>query len=268
MKGSTSGKTAALPVVRFDAKLRGVPGTDVVAAEKPFRIFVNGAEYAAASILPGMEREFSCGFLFTSGLIESSGDILGIELSDAFDAAFVELRENPPGKRLSHSRAPLMPGTACGGEPETLTTAGLSPLETDLKLGAGSILKMVKSVKLDSLLFKETGAAHSAAIFDESGSVLARSEDVGRHNAVDKTAGFLILENSNGQAAVLVTTGRLTAEIAAKCWRLKIPILASPSCATTRAIEIANIANITLIGFARGARLTVYSAPQRVFAEE
>lgn len=254
-------------VVRYSNIERGVCGTDAVAVEKPFRIIVDGAEYAAASILPGFEREFTYGFLLTSGLIKCANDVFQIELADDASAAFVELRESPSGD-FSHQLAPLMPGTACGAEPQALTTAELKPLESGLKIGAYSIMSMVKTVRQDSPLFKETGAAHTAAIFDEGGGLLARADDVGRHNAVDKAAGFLLLHDAGEKAAVLVTTGRLTAEIAAKCWRLKIPFLASPSCATTRAIEIASFANLALIGFVRGSRMTIFSAPERIYAEE
>lgn len=268
MNATANHKSVSVPVVRFGAAGSGEGGNDCVAVENPFRIIVNGAEYAAASILPGFEREFAYGFLFTSGLVERAGDILRIELADDFGAAFVKLKECTNAENNLSIFAPLMPGTACGAEPQTLTTAGLSPLESKAKFSSNRVMKLVKSVRLDSPLFKETGAAHTAAVFDESGGLLARADDVGRHNAVDKVAGFLLLKNVAGKAAVIVTTGRLTSEIAAKAWRLKIPVLASPSCATSRAIEIAAFANITLAGFVRGSRMTVYSGYERIYAGE
>lgn len=258
-------QTARLPVSRFARN--GASGCrsefDTVAVEKLFRITVDGAEFAVASVLPGMEREFAYGFLFTSGVIFRPDEVRDFILNDELDAAIVELADGK-ARRIARRQNPLMPGTACGAEPQAYATTGLSPLAGVFTIGFETVVSAVRQLRIESPLFKSTGAVHSCAIFDSNGGLVIRADDIGRHNAFDKAAGFLLLNRMDSAELFAATTGRLTSEIVAKAWRLGIPIVASPSCATTRAVEIAGYAGVALCGFVRGSRLAVYSAQWRI----
>ena len=117
----------------------------------------------------------------------------------------------------------------------------------------------------DSVLFRETGGVHSVALCDREGSTLLRTEDIGRHNACDKLLGAVLLHGGFEPAqCIMMCTGRLSSEMVIKAWRLGVPVLASRSAPTSRAVEIAQSAQLTLVGFVRGKRLNVYCHPQRV----
>ena len=113
-------------------------------------------------------------------------------------------------------------------------------------------------------LYKETGGCHGAAIFDSNGKILSVKEDIGRHNAIDKVIGDLLLLGKKFNDKILISTGRLTGDSVLKAIRAKIPIVASLSAAIESGIRLAFAYGITLIGFVRGARLNIYTHPERI----
>ncbi|MEP0813079.1 MAG: formate dehydrogenase accessory sulfurtransferase FdhD [bacterium] len=268
MTKESENPTISLPALRFGDSAQPIAIDERVIVERLFRIMLNGEEYAAASILPGMEREFVYGFLYTSGAISRAEDVTDLQIAGDGAAAFVSTDGKTFDEYLYKARLPLTPGTACGAEPQAISTAGLPALVSDLRVRPSDILDALKTVRAESALFRETGGVHSVALFDSDGRLVARADDVGRHNAFDKIAGACLLCKLNPSALFAVTTGRLSSEIVGKCWRLGVPLLVSPSCATSRAIEIAALANIALCGFARGRRLAVYSADWRIGGRE
>lgn len=250
-------------IMRFSSSSGCVQVEDSVAVESLFRIVLNGTEFAVASILPGMEREFTYGFLFAAGAIGEAQDIADFSFDIERGVAFVHTSKDTPPSSIPS--APYILSTACGSEPQTLSTAGLKPLQDDLYVRLETIMDAVKHIERDSLLFRSTGGVHSAALFTTKGELIHRADDIGRHNAFDKVAGACMLNKTENLCeSFIVSTGRLSAEIVSKCWRLAIPILASSSCVTTRAIEIAGAANITLAGFVRANRLNVYTVCERI----
>ena len=252
-------------IVRFDSKGTSKPMCDLVVEETQFRIMVNGGEFLVASILPDMQREFTLGILHGSGLISKPGDLLGCEIDYDRGIAFVELLSaEPPSEYASK---PTFLGSACGSDPITVSTNKLSPLSPNVKVASESISNAALSLYRNATLFKETGGVHSVGLYDSEGKELVRADDIGRHNAFDKVMGAILTQGTvDPSQCFAVCTGRLSSEIAIKSWRAGIPILVSKSCATTRAVDIAKDANITLIGFARGKRFNVYSHAGLVIA--
>ena len=113
-------------------------------------------------------------------------------------------------------------------------------------------------------LFASTGSVHGAAAFDAVGRVHLAREDVGRHNAVDKCLGELLITDSLDQVAILAVSGRVSYEIVAKCYRAGIPILCAVSAPTSLAITTAERLGISLLGFCRAPRATIYSHPENL----
>ena len=113
-------------------------------------------------------------------------------------------------------------------------------------------------------LYRETGGCHGAALFDMEGSLLSVKEDIGRHNAIDKVIGEMLLKKQDFENVFLTSTGRLTGDSVLKAIRAKIPIVASLSAAIESGIRLAVGYGITLIGFARGSRMNIYSHPERI----
>ncbi|OGW75904.1 MAG: formate dehydrogenase family accessory protein FdhD [Nitrospirae bacterium RIFOXYB2_FULL_43_5] len=133
----------------------------------------------------------------------------------------------------------------------------------EFSIEAKSLLGIFKEFQLRSDLYRLTGCVHSAALSDGK-HIIAFAEDIGRHNAVDKVIGYSVLENIGFAGKLMLASGRLSSEIASKCSRCGIPIVASRTAPTHLAIEIAELRGITLVGFVRGERLNVYTHPQRI----
>ena len=113
-------------------------------------------------------------------------------------------------------------------------------------------------------LFKTAGSVHVAALVSPDGKLLFRTEDVGRHNAVDKAVGWILKKNMKTSEVGLITSGRLPEDMVLKGAGAKIPLMASISAATADGADAARRCNMTLIGFARNGRFNVYSAPERI----
>jgi FdhD protein len=131
---------------------------------------------------------------------------------------------------------------------------------------ADQLLHLISLLEEKSVIFRRTGGVHSAALADRNG-FLARYEDVGRHNAVDKTLGYALLNRVNPVDKILVLSGRIASEILLKAARSRIPLVLSRSAPTYLAVELAEKLGITVVGFARGDKLNVYSHMQRVLPQ-
>ncbi|MBY8986636.1 MAG: formate dehydrogenase accessory sulfurtransferase FdhD, partial [Candidatus Lokiarchaeota archaeon] len=133
-----------------------------------------------------------------------------------------------------------------------------------IRINSKIIFSAIKKMQISTPIYRETGGCHGAAIFDFDGNLLSVKEDVGRHNAIDKAIGELLLKKHSFENVFLTSTGRLTADSVLKAVRAKIPIVASFSAAVESGIRLAFAYGITLIGFARGSRMNIYTHPERV----
>jgi FdhD protein len=133
-----------------------------------------------------------------------------------------------------------------------------------LKVKAEVLLESVAKLNYAADIFRKTGGTHVAAIYKSDGSLLALAEDVGRHNAVDKVIGVCALKKVDFSEVFLTLSGRLTGDIVAKAARLGIPVIGSLSAAIDSGIAVAKSVDLTLVGFARGRRLNVYTCAKRI----
>jgi FdhD protein len=136
-------------------------------------------------------------------------------------------------------------------------------VESKTGVSATQVFSLVKEFRQRSELFKDTGGVHSAALSDGQ-NVIIFSEDIGRHNAVDKIFGECLWEEVPTQDRIILTTGRVSSEILLKTARRAIPIIISNSAPTDMAIRAAANLGITLVGFARGKRMNVYANSWRI----
>jgi len=130
-------------------------------------------------------------------------------------------------------------------------------------LKAASLEKVFRQFQRSGELYRQTGCVHSAALSDGE-SILVFAEDIGRHNAVDKVIGHAIINDIPLTAKLMLVSGRLSSEIASKCARWGVPIVASRTAPTDLAIQIAEASGVTLAGFVRGDRMNVYTHPLRI----
>jgi FdhD protein len=116
-------------------------------------------------------------------------------------------------------------------------------------------------------VFKDTGGTHAAGIFNREGTLLALSEDIGRHNALDKAIGKILLAHKAVEAKILILSSRLSYEMVSKAARLSIEVLTGVSSATSLAINLARSAEMTIVSFHRGQKGNIYSCPERIVFE-
>ncbi|MDF2593358.1 MAG: fdhD, partial [Clostridia bacterium] len=201
------------------------------------------------------------GFLFAEGVISSMESIKSIiELSENLICAILndDLEEDFQNRKV------LTSGCAKGSmDLSIFEENSIKPVESRYQYAAHDILLMMKEFNHKSVLFKQTGGVHSCAICGNN-SILFFSEDIGRHNALDKVIGKAQLKNMTLEDKLLMTTGRISSDIAVKAARAGVPIIVSHSAPTDMALNIAKKANITMIGFARGRRMSIYCGSDRI----
>ncbi len=231
---------------------------DPVAVEQRLRISVNNKELISLYCTPTMIRELVVGLLMTEGIIkrEWCADRMSIEYSDDILVGI-----QAEGADIS-GEGRVMTSGCVGGitfakKPET------EKIRDEFSIDAGNLSNIFEEFQRRSELYRLTGCIHSAALSDGK-NILAFAEDIGRHNAVDKVIGYSILENIKFAGKIMLASGRLSSEIASKCSRWGIPVIASRTAPTNLAIEIAELRGITLAGFVRGSRMNVYTNPQRI----
>ncbi len=244
--------------------------TDYVAVERPLEVRLNGAPFSVIMRTPGADRELAIGFLFSEGLIKSSGDIERVDLDEAssmIDIIFAQSRGAAVAAALA-GRRQVAVNSSCGmcGR-RTLESLAVDRPQTaiDWCVDGATIGRLPAALRAAQPAFARTGGLHAAACFDLDGRLEASAEDVGRHNAVDKLlgrmldAGRLPLTRS-----LLFVSGRTSFEIVQKAWLGGIPLVAAVSAPSSLAIELARDAGITLLGFVREGRFNIYAHPARV----
>jgi FdhD protein len=252
-----------------------------VVEEGPLSIRVNGKPFTVTLRTPGQDRALVQGLLFSEGLVDSPADLLALwQTPDATAASAAASWEASVPRRdaiaAKLSNRSLASTSSCGfcGKTEwedaqatcaTPTDPNLaSPHVPDPEITAHFLESCFRAMRARQDLFDETGGSHAAAVFSADGRVLAFGEDAGRHNAVDKATGTLWEHGRLGEARLLCVSGRVSYEIASKALRAGYTVLAAVSAPSSMAVEFCRENGITLIGFCRGPRATVYAHPERV----
>jgi FdhD protein len=255
-------------IVKFDF-LNGnfQKAVDYVAEEKPLHIFINRKHYVTILCSPSNLKELAVGHLLSGGIINSTEEIEEISLKN-HGACHVKLNPEINLKtRLKVSRPySRIILSACGSATPYTFMGKLPKVTSNLKVKAQLIRDCVNRLNVIAKTFRKTGGVHAAAIYKNDGTTVAFAEDVGRHNALDKAIGTAVLNEVDFNNCFLALSGRLTADIVLKAARADIPILASIAAALDSGIEIAKRTNLTLIGFARGNRMNIYSFPERILS--
>jgi FdhD protein len=237
---------------------------DAVVQEKPLTLFLNHIELATMICSPGGYKELGVGFLLSEGMVQKPEDILDISVKEEEGLLWIESSTQIPqtGTFLRRHIA-----SCCGKSRAGLyfinDARTLKRIESDVSFTAKQLLEMIAALEEKSLTFRRTGGVHSAALADHSG-LLTMYEDIGRHNAVDKVLGYAFLNKIDPHDKCLLLSGRIASEILIKAAHAEIPIVLSRSAPTGLTIELAEDLNITVVGFARGKRFSVYSHPDRV----
>ncbi|NLY67939.1 MAG: formate dehydrogenase accessory sulfurtransferase FdhD [Tissierellia bacterium] len=232
---------------------------DIVVVEYPFTIFVNDKEIITLLCSPDSLEELTVGFLYSEGFISKLSDIDKIRMDDEKGIAYVyvnnvnEFNEKFRGKRTITS--------GCGKGTlfyNVLDSFRSKKIERPLSIKADNIKDLMRSFNKKSELFLNTGGVHSCAMCNIDGIIIFR-EDIGRHNALDKIFGRALLDGIDTRDKIILTSGRISSEILIKTAKRQVPAIISRSAPTSLAVEMAEKLGITLVGFARGEKMNIYT---------
>lgn len=236
-----------------------------VVEEAFFTITVEGVGSYVLMCTPGDRRALAVGFLFSEGLIRSIDDIdLLYYCNDDPNVASVRLTAPPAGGDGGRTLIVASSCGMCGSRDVEEVLAGLNPLDETLKVSAGLLTGLADRMAFRQELFRQTGGAHAACIFRADGTIIAFAEDIGRHNALDKAIGKCLLERAPTGGCGAILSGRLSFELASKASHAGIEVAAAVSAPSSFAIEVAERCNLTLCGFVRPGRITVFAGRQRI----
>jgi len=253
---------------------------DAVVTEEPLQLLLDGKPLAVVMRTPGADIELALGLLFAEGIIRSAREVRGLRISAEagetedrvkIESVLVESNQVDVQLKAKPRRKPersMLASSACG----VCGTQMIEDLRRDLAvLPSGlvadpSILPgLVDKLRSGQGVFDRTGGLHAAGLFDVNGEVVALREDVGRHNAVDKVVGRMLLDDRlPASEMLLVVSGRAGYEIVQKSVGAGIPLLAAVGAPSSLAVALAREFNQTLVGFLRGDRFNVYSSAQRL----
>ena len=238
---------------------------DQLIVEEPLSIRLDGALVGTTMRTPGHDFELAVGFCFTEGFLDEAsvsgvrfcGDDVGV--ANRFNAITVETdgRAPSPAPRLG-----LVSSSCgwCGSEMIEAMCARLEPLVRRPPIDAEVLASVPGAVAHEQAVFAATGAAHGAAVFDRRGAVRLVREDVGRHNAVDKVVGAMLLDRClPANDLGLFVSGRASVEMVQKAWAAGFSTLLAVSAPTSLAVTSARRANLNLTGFVRNENFNVYA---------
>ena len=237
-----------------------------VVAEQPATIVVEGVGDYTLMCTPSDATALAVGFAFTEGLISRLGDIHLLHRCED-DSNTIRMRLSDACLQGAAQSRNLIVASSCGMcglERIEEVLKGLPTCGEALRVSLATLLDVHERMKSSQTLFRETGGAHAAAIFTPEGEIAAFAEDIGRHNALDKAIGKCILLEKSTAGLGLAFSGRASFEIVVKAARAGIELIAAVSAPSSLAVEAAERCGITLCGFVRGDRATIYTGESRI----
>ncbi len=244
------------------------PFSDVLAIEEPLLIKLHTPDGHVEDLVitmqtPTHQKELVTGFLYTDGIINQLEDIVEIRLSE--NEALVTLSKHPSKLQTRNT----VSTAACGMCGKTSLDAIKLIREFDMNsyqqsFSLQNLLLLDAQLREAQVLFEATGGIHAAALFDMQGQVLSTMEDIGRHNAVDKAIGHMLIHGLANDDIGLFVSGRAGFELVQKCLVSGISIMVAVGAPSSLAVDYAQKYGLTLIGFLQQDRFNIYTHPQRL----
>ena len=246
--------------------------SDTLIRELPVALVYNGVSHVVMMATPTRLEEFALGFSLSEGILARPGELHDIEISET--ELGIEVAMTIAGERfaaLKDLRRNLAGRTGCGlcgAESLQQVARKPEPVTANPSIPHSAIERAVRELAHHQPLQAQTGAVHGAAWCDAAGAILELCEDVGRHNALDKLIGARCRAPAPWAAGFALISSRASYEMVVKAASQGIAILAAVSAPTALAVELAQTANLTLVGFARPGRHVIYTHPQRIFGSQ
>lgn len=227
-----------------------------VAVEVPLSIFINNRHYSTAMMSPGMEREFVMGHLFSEGMIKGLEELQSLELEGQVARAVIQ----NPGRALD-PRMAISSGIGDGSS--TVEGPRLPVVRSDLVVEPDDVLEAVAAISF-SQLHQAAGGTHSVGLFSRDKQSVVIAEDIGRHNALDKAIGYCLSHGEPTGELFAASTSRISSDMALKCSQAQLPLVVSRGATTSLAVAIAERTGLSIVGFARGRKMNVYTNSHRI----
>jgi FdhD protein len=256
-------KRAVRPVVVHAAKEHRAGR---MPSERPVTVFMNDVEVATTQATPTDLEELGVGFLLSEGLITDRSALRSVDADRKRGLVYVETDEYVPDELVYKTRYI----TSGCGKGITFSSVGhardLEKVTSNIRADADVLHTMMRDMSGQASAYRDTGGMHACGL-GRLGKVLLVREDGGRHNAVDKLLGRAWLDRISTTDAIVLTTGRVSYEMAVKAAKSRVPIVVSRSAVTDLAAEIGEELGITLAGYCRGGGIVLYTHAERVIAE-
>jgi FdhD protein len=269
----------ALRIRRFAAG-EWTDAPDAVVTEEPLQLLLDGQPLAVVMRTPGADVELALGLLFAEGIIRSARDVRGMQISAEAGESEARIKLEPvlvesnqvdvqlaakPRRKPERSMLASSACGVCGTQMIEDLRRDLAVLPPGLVADPAMLPGLVDRLREGQGVFERTGGLHAAGLFDAAGGLVVLREDVGRHNAVDKVVGRMLLDGRLPAAEMLlVVSGRAGYEIVQKSVGAGIPLLAAVGAPSSLAVALAREFNQTLVGFLRGDRFNVYAGAERL----
>ena len=237
--------------------------TTSVVAERPLTIFLNSQEIVTVMTIGDYPDMLAVGFLLNQNMLHLDDDIVSIDFDEDLEVVVVRTR------RVTNFEQKLQKKTLTSGCAQGTVFGDLMEKFESISIKSKAILRttwlyaLSQKINATPSLYLKAGAIHGCVLCKKD-KPLVYMEDVGRHNAIDKIAGYMFLKNITPADKIFYTTGRLTSEMVIKTVQMRIPILISRSGFTAWGVQLANDAKLTLIGRAKGRRFTALSGMERI----
>ena len=250
---------------------------DTLVVEEPLEIRVGGAPLAVTMRTPGDDMDLAAGFLVSEGVITRTEELEAMrycagatdEGLNTYNVLDLTLAAGvaPPDPSLARAFYTTSSCGLCGkASLDAVRTQARWSVEGDpLTVAAATLATLPDLLRAAQQVFDKTGGLHAAGLFTATGELLVMREDVGRHNAVDKCVGWALREGLLPlRGTVLLVSGRASFELTQKAWMAGIPLLAAVSAPSSLAVDLAEEAGMTLVGFLRGPSMNLYTGAHRV----
>jgi len=241
---------------------------DAIVIEAPLQININNKPYTVIMRTPGDDLQLSLGLLYAEDIYKNSETpkhILTVE-DDYAGVINFNIDKQLLGKGYLNKRT-LLSVSSCGicgkTELDHIAIEG-NKLANTFRLNQNLVSGLFAKMQKHQHTFKITGGSHACAIFNTDKDLVILKEDIGRHNAVDKCIGELLIQNQLSEAQIMLVSGRVSYEIISKAFFAKIPIIIAVSACSSLAIDYAKEFGICLIGFSRNHKMTIYANPQYI----
>jgi FdhD protein len=247
---------------------------DEVAVEEPLEIRLGGLPLSVTMRTPGADEELVAGFLFSEAVIAGADDLdviaryRGPDADPELGNVMNVLLKGDVRVAKERLRRNFVASSSCGVCGKAMIDALQTcqpPVQSDMVVPVDRFHRLASMMSQAQATFEKTGGLHAAGLFDASGRLIVLREDIGRHNAVDKIIGHMVLAREMPlDRHILMVSGRASFEIVQKALTARIPVIAAVSAPSSMAVETARAANMTLVGFVRNGGFNVYAGAQRV----